>query len=255
MPIHDWTRVRANRFHHYRAGGRRRHPAGPSDFSHPRVLRQLSPGSDVRGHLERFPGGAQVAAGSTRGSVRNSVGQAKRQGEKACLLAAVRFRVLSGFAFDPTQTKPALSASARSREFAVRSPGTSRRQQSDLSRRLLGPQNAEGQVHQAEEQKNCRIQARTNCKEGIVRKRQSAESVQARDHRQHQRTADLCDGFSTHADALQFNHLSNHINGTEQNPFTMQTMGRKWTIAQAMSSLSTRAGSTPVSLKSSPCDL
>ncbi len=40
----------------YRAGGRRRHPARPTHFSHPRFLCGLSPGSNLPGRLERaFP--------------------------------------------------------------------------------------------------------------------------------------------------------------------------------------------------------
>ena len=52
--------VRGGSMSVYRAGGRWRHPARPTDFPHPRLLRELSPGSDLPGHLECFPGGTQV---------------------------------------------------------------------------------------------------------------------------------------------------------------------------------------------------
>ena len=69
----------------YRAGGRRRHPARPTHFSDPRLLCELSPGSDLPGHLERFPGGTQGAAGTTWGSARTSVGRGEYRLLRECL--------------------------------------------------------------------------------------------------------------------------------------------------------------------------
>src|SRR5439155_923180 len=78
----------------------------------------LSPGSDVPGHLERFPGGTQGAAGTTWRSAGNSVDR----GEDRLLRECLRVRLRSARFY---YNSPSSSRSRRStRDFATRTaPG------------------------------------------------------------------------------------------------------------------------------------